>query len=544
MVQQKPPFEVDSRVDAYFRDSGGDEQELSVARQEAEFLRWCAAHGYRPGRVFKDEARVGSTTVGRDKFHEMMAYFRSGKADSAGLVIWNYQRFARDVDDSQFYRADLRRRGYVFASMNDVIPEGPMGRFIEAALDWKNEQFLLDLSVDVKSGLRHLVEKYGAVPGYPPPRGFKREPIHISDHRDGRPRIVHRWVPDPEVVPRVRQAFEMLLAGATLGEITRATGLYRSVNCWRTFFSNRLYIGVLDYGDMTIEGYCEPLVDRSVWDAVQAKLAARGGAKHMTGDNPQHPRRNGAVYCLTGLIYCARCGAPMNGMTSGARNGVVNERYVCSRRTRRRDCDAEGIPREFLERQVIDAVRDYLLDPENLLQGQTAILSETAEQAAQIEQQRETLRARLAGLRRRIDNLNQALAEADAAPRSTMKTIAALEQEETGLIRDLAELDAVPAPQVLPLAEIARRAARLRDELATDNQRDLHMALRDMLHRVVVERDGATVRLSITYYCPPKDGEPPPDVSMVRARLGAPVHTRTYLITVTLTRKPRVRKQP
>ena len=186
----------------------------------------------------------------------MMHHFRDG-APEAGLVIWSYSRFARDFDDAQFYRADIRRRGYLFHSLNDEVPDGPMGRLFEAVIDWKNEQFLEDLSRDVKRGLSDLVRTHGALPGTPP-RGFKREPVQIGARRDGRPHIVHRWVPDPELVPMVQQAFALRAAGASLNEIHQTTALYNSLNSYTTFFSNRLYIGILEFGDLTIENYCEP----------------------------------------------------------------------------------------------------------------------------------------------------------------------------------------------------------------------------------------------------------------------------------------------
>ncbi len=47
-------------------------------------------------------ARPGSSIVGRDAFKRMMAHFRAPGCNEAGLVIWKYSRFARDVDDAQF----------------------------------------------------------------------------------------------------------------------------------------------------------------------------------------------------------------------------------------------------------------------------------------------------------------------------------------------------------------------------------------------------------------------------------------------------------
>ena len=55
----------------------------------------------------------------------------------------------------------------VFYSLNDQVPKGSIGRFFEAAIDWKNSQFLEDLSRDVKRGLYDLVQNKRAMPGTP-----------------------------------------------------------------------------------------------------------------------------------------------------------------------------------------------------------------------------------------------------------------------------------------------------------------------------------------------------------------------------------------
>jgi hypothetical protein len=47
--------------------------------------------------------------------------------------------------------------------------------------------------------------------------------VQIGVKRDGEPHLVSQWVPDAELAPRVRQAFEMRAAGASYGEILEAT---------------------------------------------------------------------------------------------------------------------------------------------------------------------------------------------------------------------------------------------------------------------------------------------------------------------------------
>ncbi len=118
----KSPFPSGSQVAAYLRDSGGDDQELSIEQQETSLVDWVQNNGYILTQTFKDTAS-GSSTTGRTEFQEMIHHFRNG-ASEAGIVVWKFNRFARSLDDAQFYRADLRRRGYEVHSLNDNLPPG------------------------------------------------------------------------------------------------------------------------------------------------------------------------------------------------------------------------------------------------------------------------------------------------------------------------------------------------------------------------------------------------------------------------------------
>src|SRR5689334_19562262 len=109
------PFPPGSQVTAYLRDSGGDEQEQSIAQQETEVRTYCAKYKLTLTQLFKDEAKSGSSTIGRDDFWRMVHHFHNG-AGEQGVIIWRTNRFGRNINDSQYYKADLRRRGYIVHS--------------------------------------------------------------------------------------------------------------------------------------------------------------------------------------------------------------------------------------------------------------------------------------------------------------------------------------------------------------------------------------------------------------------------------------------
>jgi hypothetical protein len=62
--------------------------------------RFAAEHSLAIARIFKDEARPGSTTVGRDGFEALMAATRHPGSEASAVLLWSYSRFARDFNDA------------------------------------------------------------------------------------------------------------------------------------------------------------------------------------------------------------------------------------------------------------------------------------------------------------------------------------------------------------------------------------------------------------------------------------------------------------
>ena len=356
-----PPGSV---VDSYRRDSGGSRQDRSVGQQLAELQSYCAQWRLSLRHNFVDEAKSGGSTAGRDDFNRMVDLYEDPAHRPTGLLLWNFARFARDVDDAQLNKILIRQGGVIIHSLNDPIPEGHWGRFIEFTIDMANEEKKIQTGIDAKRGLRDLVEKFGCVPGSTP-RGFKRERVATTIDRDGNQRYGHRWIVDPDMAPRILKAFQMRAAGESLGRIQAETHLYNSINSYVTFWPNKIYYGTLVFGDDYIkENYCEAIVPRELWDKVQEVQNHFTRWKHMkTPGSIAHPRRVNSRFLLSGLIGCGKCGSPMWGHSSKQKNGSINDSYYCTRAYRNRDCSKRRIPRIKIEQKVINLMRDVVLQP-------------------------------------------------------------------------------------------------------------------------------------------------------------------------------------
>lgn len=484
------PIPPETLCALYLRDSGGDNQELSNDQQERVLRDWAATHHLQIGKVFRDSS-TGTSTEGRDDFQRLVKYFQHSPPEQ-GILIWRSNRFGRNIDDTQYFKADLRRRGYFVHSITDNIPDGPMGRLIEFALDWKDHVFSEQLSEDVQRGLLDLVRVHGAVPGKTP-RGFIREPIRIGQRRDGQPHIVHKWIPDPELIPAIRAAFEMRAHGATLRAIQKETRLYKSVNCWVTFFANPIYKGTLRYGGLTIPDYCPAIVTPEIWQAANLNGQLR---RHSAEHRPQ-ARRLASSFLLSGLARCARCGALLTGKI------IRSWRYyACSRRMVKKDCDARQIPANQADQQVLAAIENDLLSLENLLLIQTRI---TGQYAAAQETRLETrtrLTRDLAAVNKAITNL-LAMVRQYGPSDAIASDLRRQETTQAQLKAQLAQLEKelTPPPTLTDLT-LSQIAAEITARLHSDSIEQKRYTLQRFIHAITFDRTDDAIRGFIQYYPP------------------------------------------
>jgi site-specific DNA recombinase len=507
-----PPFPPSSSIAAYLRDSGGDAQDLSVAQQESEIRAWCKENQITLSKIFTDEAAPGSSTVGRTGFLEMISYFTANKKiPETGIVVWKFSRFAREIDDAQYYKADLRRRGYTIHSLNESIPQGLDGRLFEAAIDWMNARFLEDLSADVKRGLQHNMTTYGAIGGTPP-RGFRRsQPIIVGARRDGKPHTVHRWEPDPELVPIVRQAYEMRASGASYQDITSATNLYKSKQGWLHFFSNKIYIGTMEFGGKTIENYCDPIIEKNLWDRVQEINNAKTIRTELEKLR-DHPRVKSSDYILTGLLRCGHCQSPLTGDRILSKKGKTSYAYYkCARRKSSygQDCQALGLPKDLLEKTIITEMTNHILTFDNLVFLRDLITSQREDNIAQTNKILNDLQKRLTTIRNQIDRLTDAIAESGTSP-SILKKLKQREDEERFISSQISQvkynLDKLSTTiSDEKLLQISKKTTAV---IQNADRQTVRLWLYEIIHHIEVKREkiGKKHKISgVIYYYQPQD---------------------------------------
>ncbi len=414
-MQRRWELPPGSHVWCYLRHSPGDNQ--TIDSQRAGLLDWCAGNEWLVDRLFIDEAVEGSRED-RDQFQEMLKLARQDVRTVDGIVLWSFSRFARDQLDAQFYKAELRKRGYVVLSKIDDIPNNEMALIYEAFIDWKNQRFLEDLSADVRRGLTHMVEQ-GYWPGGRPPFGYVTVSEIIGRRRNGEPRYGLRLVKDQALSDRIALAWRMKLEqNASYQQINEATRLYSSRSQYARFFSNLLYAGIFVYhGKRFPDGweqgatFCEPYVTLDDFLRVQTNREART----YQGVIPQtSPRVLASHFLLSGLVTCGHCLAKGKRVTVTAR---VDRRrsdtawYICGVKLRQRgaDCTLPRVACWLLEETIIDSLMSSALTP-------AYVLREIGEAQRLLDEQRPQLEKQLVAL-------EQEACEREAAVRELLRLI-------------------------------------------------------------------------------------------------------------------------
>ncbi|MBA2681177.1 MAG: recombinase family protein [Ktedonobacteraceae bacterium] len=438
-----------SHVWLYLRHSPGDNQ--TIYSQVSEMHKWCLSNEWIIDREFIDEAQEGSKEE-RQLFQEMIALSRQQPRLTDGIVIWSFSRFARDQLDAQFYKADLRKRGFVVLSKVDDIPNNDVAPIIEAVVDWKNQRFLEDLSVDVKRGHTFLVEQ-GFWPVAKPPIGYTLEKVEIGMRPNGTIRYGNRLIKDETVADRVALAWKMKMEqNASYLDIYHATHLYSVPTHYDCLFKNMLYIGVFvfrgkRYPENWEDGghFVEPYITLQDFELVQENRRKRSITEVA-------PRTLASRYLLSGLLQCGICA--QNGKHVSLVGGSGGLRapeyfyYRCGTKIRERGsaCNLARKPCWRIDEAVIRIVKQTVLTPEYvqaelerasqiLNHSQSDMQNQYDELFLKVERQRKevehligliTKKGMTATLERLYDQANQGLSDSEtrlAVVRATYREV-------------------------------------------------------------------------------------------------------------------------
>lgn len=150
---------------AYIRVSTDDQLDLSPDSQLDEIKKYAAANDIvlSPDYIFMEqEGRSGKKAENRPEFQRMISTAKVKPKPFDCILVWKFSRFARNQDESTFYKGMLRKKlGIDVVSVSEPIMEGMYGRLIEMIIEWQDEFYSYNLGVEVKRGMTKKAELQG-----------------------------------------------------------------------------------------------------------------------------------------------------------------------------------------------------------------------------------------------------------------------------------------------------------------------------------------------------------------------------------------------
>ena len=276
-----------------------DRQVASLDDQEAEMLEVAKRLGLNI--VEKIQESQSAKKPGRPKFNEMMARLYAGEAD--GILCWKINRLARNpVDGGQI--SWLLQQNIIKHIQTYSRDYQPTDNVIMMAVELgMANQFVNDLSVDVKRGLRQKADR-GWFAQSSLPIGYK----HYKGYEKGEAEIIS--TPDLKVVRSLLQ--EMLKGSYSASDIHRLAKQYGLVNkkgkgyglstifnmLTSEFYCGYYYWKDVDGKEIRYKGRHEAILTEDEFNRVQKLLGKKG----------RPTRVNKLDFAFRGSILCGECG--------------------------------------------------------------------------------------------------------------------------------------------------------------------------------------------------------------------------------------------
>ncbi len=266
--------------------------------------------------------------------------------------MYTLDRFARNRYDSAIYKAKLKKNGVRVFYAKQPMPDTPEGIILESVLEGYAEYYSENLARSIKRGMKenalHTIAMGSLGLGY-----------KIGEDR--------KYEIDPVGAKAVRAIFTMYAEGKSKTEIVdwlnehgfkTSQGNPFNKNSLSRILRNDKYIGVYRYADVVVENAIPPIIDKHLFDKVQALL------KHNFASRARNKAKED--YLLSTKLFCGHCGSPMIGESGTSKLGRVYHYYKCSKRKRERDCSKKVEKKDWLEELVVRYTVHHVLTDENI----------------------------------------------------------------------------------------------------------------------------------------------------------------------------------
>lgn len=349
-------------VCAYIRVSTDKQEELSPESQIRLIKDYAEQHNMLLTRIYQEDKGIsGKKADKRPAFQEMIATCKDKSHPYDAILLWKFSRFARNIDESTYYKSVLRKKCNVdVISISEPITEGMYGRLIEMVIEWSDEFYLYNLSSEVMRGMTQKALKGGYNANTP--IGYIKERGKIPQIEPKGAEIVRKIfdmyteqnIPMCDIAVRLNKAGYRTTRGSlfetrTIGYILE-NPFYIGKIRWNYF--DRQHNKRKDSADVIIsDGKHEAIIS----DEQFSKAANRRTHDRLrTGYNKKRRPAPLLANWLSGMIKCSKCGASL-----GFAHGIKTAPGFCCWKYAKGLCSTRnGITLKKAEEEVLTILEE------------------------------------------------------------------------------------------------------------------------------------------------------------------------------------------
>ncbi len=331
----------------YARFSSSSQTEQSIEGQVHACHEYARNHDITIMKEYVDRSKSGTSTDKRDSFQRMIN--DSSKKQFEVVLVYQFDRFARNRYDSATNKAKLKKNGVKLISIREQISDDASGVLMEAVLEGMAEYYSVELSQKIRRGLNINAEKrlvYGSVPW-----GYKS--------------VNRQFVVDEETAPYVKKIFEMYNNGTKMIDICKylnGLGIKNSTgNDFKITFINKLlqnkrYCGYYKFKDMEVKDGMPAIVSEELFTQVAEKM-------ENNKIRPASSKAKDEMYLLTTKLFCGHCKSGMSGTAGTGKSGKLHQYYGCVNHFRApRTCVKKNVRKKYIEDLVVKECYNLLTD--------------------------------------------------------------------------------------------------------------------------------------------------------------------------------------
>jgi len=401
------------------------------------------------------------------------------KANGVGhLVVLNVERLCRDFKSFVILDDLIEENGLTihFSESSEIIDKNVSSdkRTFWAIKVAMARQFILELKRKARRSIEARLEK-GLYP-YCAPIGYSVKTSVLT--------------PIDEEVRFVRKAYELYASGveseASIVEklwtdgLRSRRGVKVTVPIVSRMLNNPLYIGYLvwPYADSDghkkgdwLKGQHEPIIERPVWDKVQAKLKEKGHS---------HPQKD-RFYVYRGLMRCGHCG---HKITAYKVKGYTY--YACSpeRGTR---CRQKNIREEQVAKAFADVIGRFRFPPDMRDWMKETLRATNADRKTSFKEELQRLNTEFSKNDTALDQLLDLRLKKEFGDERITRKRKEIEARQAEITRQIAQLsreNTEAVDQAFLLLDMVQNLPRAFAQ-ATDEQK--HRLLRILFDKVIIK---------------------------------------------------------